>query len=52
MWPHEVEPWFCSWYRGRVETLDELHHTLMATLTVQRKCPRCEKIPNLDNPPF
>ncbi len=22
MWPHEVEPWFHSWYRGRVETLD------------------------------
>ncbi len=21
MWPHEVEPWFHSWYRGRVETL-------------------------------
>ncbi len=22
VWPHEVEPWFHSWYRGRVETLD------------------------------
>ncbi len=22
MWPHEVEPWFHSWYRGRVKTLD------------------------------
>ena len=22
MWPHEVEPWFHSWYIGRVETLD------------------------------
>ncbi len=22
MWPHEVEPWFHSWYRGRVEILD------------------------------
>ncbi len=22
VWPHEVEPWFYSWYRGRVETLD------------------------------
>ncbi len=22
MWPHEEEPWFHSWYRGRVETLD------------------------------
>ncbi len=21
VWPHEVEPWFHSWYRGRVETL-------------------------------
>ena len=22
VWPHEVEPWFHSWCRGRVETLD------------------------------
>ncbi len=22
VWPHEVELWFHSWYRGRVETLD------------------------------
>ncbi len=22
VWPHEMEPWFQSWYRGRVETLD------------------------------
>ncbi len=22
VWPHEVESWFHSWYRGRVETLD------------------------------
>ncbi len=22
VWPHEVEPWFHSWYRGRIETLD------------------------------
>ncbi len=22
VWPHEVEPWSHSWYRGRVETLD------------------------------
>ena len=21
VWPHEVELWFHSWYRGRVETL-------------------------------
>ncbi len=21
VWPHEVEPWFHSWYRGRAETL-------------------------------
>ncbi len=21
VWPREVEPWFQSWYRGRVETL-------------------------------
>ncbi len=24
VWPHEVEPWFHSWYRGRVETLDSI----------------------------
>ncbi len=24
VWPHEVEPRFYSWYRGRVETLDAL----------------------------
>ncbi len=22
VWPHKVEPWFHSWCRGRVETLD------------------------------
>ena len=22
VWPHEMELWFRSWYRGRVETLD------------------------------
>ncbi len=22
VWPHEVDPWFHSWYRGRVESLD------------------------------
>ncbi len=22
VWLHGVEPWFHSWYRGRVETLD------------------------------
>ncbi len=22
VWPHEVEPWFHSWFRGRVDTLD------------------------------
>ncbi len=22
VWLHEMEPWFHSWYRGRVETLD------------------------------
>ncbi len=26
MWPHEVEPWFYSWYRGRVETLDSRYN--------------------------
>ncbi len=28
VWPHEVEPWFHSWYRGRVETLDALIFSL------------------------
>ncbi len=22
VWPHEVEPWLDSWYKGRIETLD------------------------------
>ncbi len=22
VWPHEVEPWFHSWYKDRVKTLD------------------------------
>ncbi len=22
VWPHEVDPWLHSWYRGRVETPD------------------------------
>ncbi len=26
VWPHEVEPWFHSWYRGRVEILDAKHY--------------------------
>ncbi len=25
-WPHEVDPWFHSWYRGRAETLDATHN--------------------------
>ncbi len=24
MWPHEVEPWFYSWYRDSLDTLDEV----------------------------
>ncbi len=26
--PHEVEPWFHSWYRGRVETLDAKYNLI------------------------
>ncbi len=40
MWPHEVEPWFHSWYRGRVETLDAKYNLiplLVATPVVQRE---------------
>ncbi len=25
MWPHEVEPWFHSWYRGRVDVKYNLY---------------------------
>ncbi len=25
---HEVEPWFHSWYRGRVETLDARYNLI------------------------
>ncbi len=28
VWPHEVEPWFHSWYRGRVETLDAKYNLI------------------------
>ncbi len=45
MWPHEVEPWFHSWYRGRVETLDALFTLTplyVATPTVQRELLRYE----------
>ncbi len=28
VWPHEVEPWFHSWYRGRVETLDAKYNLM------------------------
>ncbi len=27
VWPHEVEPLFHSWYRGRVETPDARYNT-------------------------
>ncbi len=40
VWPHEVEPWFHSWYRGRVETLDAkytLTPLYVATPAVQRE---------------
>ncbi len=28
VWAHEVEPWFHSWYRGRVETLDAKYNLI------------------------
>ncbi len=28
VWSHEVEPWFHSWYRGRVETLDAKYNLI------------------------
>ncbi len=28
VWPHEVKPWFHSWYRGRVETLDAKYNLI------------------------
>ncbi len=28
VWPHEVEPWFHSQYRGRVETLDAKYNLI------------------------
>ncbi len=28
VWPHEVESWFHSWYRGRVETLDAKYNLM------------------------
>ncbi len=28
VWPHEVEPWSHSWYRGRVETLDAKYNLI------------------------
>ncbi len=28
VWPHEVEPWFHSWYRGRIETLDAKYNLI------------------------
>ena len=32
VWPHEVEPWLNSWYRGRVETLDAKYHNYLLWL--------------------
>ncbi len=29
VWPHEVEPWFHSWYRGSVETLDAKYNLIL-----------------------
>ncbi len=34
MWPHEVEPWFHSWYRGRVETLDAKYNLAYSNSTL------------------
>ncbi len=28
VWPHKVEPWFHSWFRGRVETLDAKYNLI------------------------
>ena len=36
VWHHEVEPWFHSWYRGRVEMLLECGHTKGTILGIQR----------------
>ncbi len=33
VWPHEVEPWFHSWYRGRVETLDAKYNPMFKYVT-------------------
>ncbi len=33
VWSHEVEPWFHSWYRGRVETLDAKSHSSVSVST-------------------
>ena len=46
VWPHEVEPWFHSWYRGRVETLDAKYNLAydtplhVTTPTIQRELPK------------
>ncbi len=32
VWPHEVEPWFHSWYRGRIETLDAKYNLISVAL--------------------
>ncbi len=39
MWSYEMEPWFHSWYRGRVETLGAKAATSLALVSflVQRK---------------
>ncbi len=34
VWPHEVEPWFHSWYRGRVETLDAKYNLAYTNSTL------------------
>ncbi len=31
--PHEVEPWFHSWYRGRVETLDAKYNLVALSVS-------------------
>ncbi len=28
VWSHKAEPWFHSWYRGRVETLDAKYNLI------------------------
>ena len=35
MWPYEVEPWFHSWYRGMIETLDAKYNLVFRVALFQ-----------------